>query len=145
MRIKPERLLNVSERNGPDGLTVEAFATLRVYRGARLDELPQDVLGQHLRQNLPASEREIKVGGFYAPGEIGSGVIVIETQGGGDVSFRSLGGLPEERLNVRISLTVTNRHGQAEQRYAAITKLRTVLHILATSPADVDWPTAVPI
>ena len=144
MRIKPERLSNVSERSGPDGLTVEAFASLRVYRGARRDELPLDVLAQHLRQNLPASEREIKVGGFYAPGEIGSGVIVIEPQGG-DVFFQGLGRLPDERLKVRLSLTVTNRHGQAEQRYAAIRKMRTVLRILSQSPSNVDWPTAVPV
>ena len=116
--------------------------SLRVYRGASLDELPQDVLAQHLRLNLPASEREIKVGGFYAPGETGSGVIVIEPQGG-DVPYRGLGRLPDELLKVRISITLSNRNGQAEQRYAAIKKLRSVLRILATSPSDVDWPTAV--
>ena len=136
-----EAISNVSESRTGDHVVLTARATLRLYPGASLDTTPADAVAAHLRLNLGLSEREVKVGSFLAPGELQTGIIQIDVEGG-KVDQVGLGRAPDEWARLRLTSHVPNRFGQADAYRLATKRLRGALRVLATSPCG-RWPAAV--
>ena len=122
-------------------VVLTARATVRLYPRSNLDVSPQDAIADHLRLNLGLSEREVKVGSFLTSGELQTGIIQIDTEGG-KMDQVGLGRAPDVWARLRFTTHLPNRTGQATAYRLATKRLQQTLLLLATSPSGM-WPTPV--
>ena len=136
-----ETLGNVSEAVTGDHVVLTCRATIRIRPGSSPDVVPADIVAEHVRVNLGLSEREVKVGSFLTSGELQTGIIQIDTEGG-TMDRVGLGRGVDVWTRLKFTTHLPNRTGQATAYRLATKRLQQTLMLLATSPCGL-WPVTV--